>query len=303
VTVLRAIHARPAQPSAAVLGALPAQLTRIRGTGQPDASVVIPVNAQADVDHLMALLTDLARYDGANRLEFIVVLNNYEPDKEPPGRTAIERTNVSVVAVPSVRRPGEAVSFTARIPGLRAATTDIAINFDSDVRVPYPTSLIDWYVTTLRERPERVRAAYGPVLFHSVPQGFVADVAVAIHHTSRWIKRAILRIPTLRGSAYAVRRQAMLEAYDDGLLADDMNVGPVLARGDREVVHAGDPRLAVRTSGRMYRFDWPALARYLRYRLRYNIRVIPVRADAAAKTGRVRDPVRRYVDDRPVLTR
>jgi hypothetical protein len=53
----------------------------------------------------------------------------------------------------------------------------------------------------------------------------------------------------------------------------------------------------------MYRFDWPALARYLRYRLRYNIRVIPVRADAAAKTGRDRDPVRRYVDDRPVLTR
>jgi hypothetical protein len=303
VTVLRAIHARPAPPAPAVLEALPAELRRIRGTGLPDASVVIPVNAQGDVDHLMALLADLGRYDGAYRLEFIVVLNNYEADEEPEALASIEKTTVTVVAVPSVRRPGEAVSFTARIPGLRAAASDIAINFDSDVRVPYPTDLIDWYVAALTDRSDRVRGAYGPVLFHSVPQGFVADVAVAIHHASRWIKRTILHIPTLRGSAYAARRQAMLDAYDERLLADDMNVGPVLARGGRAVVHDGDPRLAVRTSGRMYGFDWPTLARYLRYRLRYNLRVIPVRPDAATKTGRDRDPVRRYVDDRPVLTR
>ena len=86
MTVLRAIHARPAPPGRTALEALPTELRRIRGTGLPDASVVIPVNAQGDVDHLMGLLADLARYDGAYRLEFIVVLNNYEPDEEPVKR-------------------------------------------------------------------------------------------------------------------------------------------------------------------------------------------------------------------------
>jgi len=108
----------------------------------------------------MALLGDLGRYDGEHRLEIIVVLNNYDADEEPEGLAAIEKTTVTVVAIPSVRRQGEAVSFTARIPGLRAAATDIAINFDSDVRVPYATTLIDWYVGTLTDRPDRVRAAY-----------------------------------------------------------------------------------------------------------------------------------------------
>ena len=203
MTVMRAIHAVPPDPSPTAVSALPDRLTAIRGEGVPDASVVVPVNAQGDLGHVAALLTDLARYRGPRRLEVIVVLNNYA-GQEPPHRAQLESWGACLLTIPSVRRSGEAVSFTARIPGARAAASDITIHFDADCRIPDPTTLIDWYVDALGS----AGSAYAPVLFHSVPHGRAPELAVAVHHLSRWCKRVLLGIPTLRGSAYAVRRGA-----------------------------------------------------------------------------------------------
>ena len=50
----------------------------------------------------------------------------------------------------------------------------------------------------------------------------------------------------------------------------------------------------------MFAGGWRKLGRYLRYRLRYNLRVLPVRPGVAARTGREADPVRVYRANRPV---
>jgi hypothetical protein len=92
----------------------------------------------------------------------------------------------------------------------------------------------------------------------------------------------------------------MLEMYDDGLLADEMNVGPAFARRKGPVAYSGQPQLTVYTSGRMYRPGWLRIPRYFFYRLRYNLRVLRGGAGVARVTGRENDPVRRYIDNRPV---
>ena len=45
---------------------------------------------------------------------------------------------------------------------------------------------------------------------------------------------------------------------------------------------------------------WRELPGYFLYRLRYNLRVLPVRQGVARRTGREHDPIRRYLDNRPV---
>jgi hypothetical protein len=92
----------------------------------------------------------------------------------------------------------------------------------------------------------------------------------------------------------------LLRLDAEGLLADEMNVGPAARSRGARVVYSGDRRMVVRTSGRMFAGGWWKLWRYLRYRLRYNLRVLPVRPGVAARTGRERDPVRVYRANRPV---
>src|SRR5688572_18735331 len=105
----------------------------IRGdiTQKPDASIVIPVNAQGDLETVRTVLSDIVRYSGSNTFEIILMINNYPEDAVP---TAVieeyESLGIVVDAKPSVRRPGEAVGFTARIHGVRAATTEIVLLFD-----------------------------------------------------------------------------------------------------------------------------------------------------------------------------
>lgn len=296
MTALRGIHSRPAPPSAAQVAALPGAIRRLRGEGPVVASVIIPLNAQGDLDHVIALLCDLGRYDGQNRVEIIVVLNNYPDEEEPGHKSDLEGLGVRVIAIPNVRRRGYAVPLTARMAGVHEADASATIHLDADCRVPYPGRLIDWYVASLRTNG----AAYGPVQFHSVPRTRTAEAAVALHHLSRWAKRILFRIPTTRGSSFAVNRDLMLDAWDKGQLADDLNVGPVIKARGAGVTYGSDARLTVRTSGRMYLFTWLGLVRYLRYRLRYNLRVLTVRGDAADHTGREQDPVRTYIDDRPI---
>jgi Glycosyltransferase like family 2 len=264
----------------------------------PDASIVVPVNAQGDLGNVVTLLGDIARYAGPHVFEVVLVVNNYAESAPPPAIPALDAFDgVRVVAVPSVREPGVAIAVSARKVGMRAAASAYAIHFDADCRVPNPTPLLDWYV-------ERLHAghgvAYTPVRYHSLRRRPSVYARIAIHHVVRWIKRVVLRIPTTRGSNYAVHIPTFLRLEAEGLVADEMNVGPAAkARGAR-VAYRGGRRLVVLTSGRMFAGGWRKLWRYLRYRLRYNLRVLPVRPGVAARTGRERDPVRVYRANRPV---
>jgi hypothetical protein len=199
-----------------------------------------------------------------------------------------------VLTIPDVRRLGEAIGFSARIPGVRAASSECVVLFDADCRVPNPTLLLNWYVSQFQRGAQ---AAYTHVAFHGLQKAPSIYVYLFIHHFARWVKRCVLGIPTTRGSNYAVRRTAMLELYDAGLLADEMNVGPTFKRLKGKVVYGSGRRLAVKTSGRMFRPGWHLLAPYLLYRLRYNLRVLPVRPGVAARTQREDDPVRRFHDN------
>jgi hypothetical protein len=253
--------------------------------------VIVPVNAQGDLDNVRNILGDLGRYDGGHRLETILVVNNYPAAQPPSAIESLRELGARVVSIPSVRRPGEAVGFTARIPGLRAAESDLGLLFDADCRIPDPTALIDWYVARLGAG---AYAAYTRVDYYDLKPVWSVSARIAVHHAARWVKRAILRIPTTRGSNYAVRRKVLLELYDNGMLADEMNVGPNMKALGGKVEYSGSHRLVVLTSGRMFSGGWLKLVRYLHYRLKYNVRVLPVRSGVALHTGRERDSVRRY---------
>jgi glycosyltransferase involved in cell wall biosynthesis len=263
-------------------------------TSEVVLSIVIPVNAQGDLDNVKALLDDLDAYGGPHGIDVVLVVNNYPPDAPPVVAVAeLERRGARVLTIPALRRPGEAIGFTARIPGARAALSQWVVSFDADCRVPDATSLLDWYVEAFRRG---AGGAYSHVGYRDVRPGLSIKARLAAHHGTRWVKRNVLRIPTVRGSNYGIRRDLLLQLYDDGLLADDMNVGPVLRHIGQPVAYSGDRRHVVLTSGRMFRGGWRKLGRYLRYRWRYNRRVLPVRAGAARYTGRVRDPDRTFID-------
>lgn len=274
------------------------RLGRLRGdTDQsPHASIVIPVNAQGDLKNVRRILSDVGWYRGRYRFEVILVVNNFEPDRPPPEIGELETLGIRVLRIPNVRRPGEAVGFSARIPGIRAAATDIAILFDADCRVVNATALLDWYVQQFRAG---AKAAYTHVGYFELRNKLSVKARIAIHHAARAVKRNVLRMPTTRGSNYAVHAPTMLRLYDEWMLADEMNVGPTFKR-EGPVHYCGGRELVVLTSGRMFHGGWRRLMRYLVYRLRYNLRVLPVRPNAAHYTGREKDPVRRYVDNQPV---
>ena len=275
------------------------RILEIRGAADtvPDLAVVIPVNAQGDLKNVLRIVEDVARYRGEHEVEMILVVNNY-PAGEPPAEIEDLRSlGLGVLAIPSVRRPGEAVGFSARIPGVRTASSNYVALFDADCRIPDATRLLDWYIDRFEDGAQ---AAYTHVAYYEFERVPSILVQIALHHGARWIKRNLLRIPTTRGSNYAVRRDAMLELYDAGLLADEMNVGPTFKRLRGDVAYSGRRPLAVYTSARMFRPGWRGKIPYFLYRLKYNLRVLPVRADVASRTGRENDPVRRYADNQPI---
>ena len=115
----------------------------------PDASIVVPVNAQGDLENVVILLGDLARYAGPHAFETLLVVNNYAEDDPARARVARGPPRRSRARVPSVREPGVAVALSARVAGMRAVGSPYAIHLDADCRVPDPTSLLDWYVERL----------------------------------------------------------------------------------------------------------------------------------------------------------
>jgi hypothetical protein len=261
-------------------------LRRLRGDPSvaPDGSIVVPVNAQADLENVLAILAEATRYRGKHSFEVVLVINNY-PENEPPVELeSYGRSGMRVVGVPSAWRTGEVVSFTARIPGARAAASERTIHLDADCRIPNPSALFDWYLEQFARGAE---AAYTHVDYYDLRPLWSVRARIAAHHLARWIKRVILRIPTIRGSNYAVDRTLFLRLYDQGLLTDDLNVGPSIKATGGRIAYSGASELKVLTSGRRFQGGWRKLAHYLRYRLLYNLRVLPVRP---GQRGRRRNP-------------
>lgn len=263
----------------------------------PDVSVIVPVNAQGDLGNVRTLLADVGKYDGPLDVEKILVVNNFPEGEVPSEADELAKLATTVLTIPDVRKPGEAVGFSARIPGIRAASSQCCVLFDADCRIPDPTALLDWYHEQFQRGAD---AAYTHVAYHDYDDALSVRVYFAVHHTARWVKRRLLGIPTTRGSNYTVRRDVILELYDQGLLADEMNVGPTMKRLKGPVVYGSDEELTVYTSGRMFSPGWRNFIPYFFYRLRYNLRVLPVRPNVASVTGRENDPVRRYEDNAPI---
>jgi len=279
---------------------LQAGLQRLRGNAQAPvtASIVIPVNAQGDLENVLQLVADIVRYQGQHLLEVILVINNYPPNAPPVETKTYSQLGLKILSLPSVRQPGEAIGFSARVAGAQIATGEYVLLFDADCRIPNPNALIDWYIQQLSWG---ANVAYTHVDYYGLQAHWSIRLRMSIHHGARWMKRKLLRIPTTRGSNYAVQRTMLLGLYQIGLLADEMNVGPTFKRIGSNVAYSGDPSLRVLTSGRMINpRNLQRVFRYFKYRLFYNLRVIRVRQNMASRTGRENDPVRRYINNKLV---
>jgi hypothetical protein len=263
--------------------------------GVPDIAIVIPVNAQGDLENIEHLLSDLSGYDGRLSVETILVVNNYPPDR-PPNVEKLRR-RATVLSIPNVRKFGEAVAFSGRVQGMRVARSRSVIVTDADCRIPNPTAFIDWYHEQLSTW---AHAAYTHVAFQDYDPALSVRFHIAVSHAMRWVKREIFRIPVTRGASYGARREELLALYDAGVLADEMNVGPAFKRLVGPVAFGSRKELHVLTSGRMIKRGWWHVIPYNLYRLRYNLRVLPVRPGVARVTGRENDPVRRYRNNRPI---
>lgn len=255
----------------------------------PDATISIPVNAQGDLETVLGVLSDIAQYKGNHTFEVILAINNYPEEQEPPEIKLFRDMGILVAATPSVRRPEEAVCFSARLTGIRPANSNYLLLFDADCRIPNPTALIDWYIERLHSG---AGLAYTHVAYYELKKDLSVTARMIAHHGARWVKRELLGIPTTRGSNYAVNRKKMLKYYNEKLLSDDINVGPTFkAKGDR-IDYSGKRQLYVLTSGRVFSGGWRKLARYLLYRLRYNLKMLPVGGDVKSRIQRGDDNIR-----------
>jgi hypothetical protein len=236
-----------------------------------DVSVVVPVNAQRDVPGALELLGDLERYEGPYRAEVLFVLNNYPPGEPPTDAESLEARGARVIRVPSLARDGYTVIINARAHGVRAAASEHVILLDADCRVPQPTEVVNWYVGVLSAGAD---AAYTRVDHHGLLPGVTPRIRVYLHHAGRWIKRVAFRVPTMRGSNYAVRRSAFLRLFDRGAMVHDINVGPAFKASGARIAFSGAAELRVLTSARFLRPGWMRLIRFVPKRIVYNLRVI-----------------------------
>lgn len=236
-----------------------------------DVSVVVPVNAQGDIPIALRLLDDMKPYAGPHRLEMLFVVNNFPIGQPPPELKALIDAGARVEAVPSLEREGYTVIINARAHGVRAATNELQILFDADCRVPRPTDLVNWYVRVLEDGAD---AAYTAVAHHELWPGVTPRIRVFLHHAGRWVKRVILKVPTMRGSNYAVRRSTFLQLFDRGEIVHDLDVGPAFKMSGARIAYSGAPELRVLTSGRYLRPGWMRLIRFIPKRIGRNLRVV-----------------------------
>jgi len=256
----------------------------------PDASIAIPVNAQGDCETVLGILNDIAQYNGDHTFEVILAINNFPEGNEPAEVEFFRSMGVSVQPTPSVRRPDEAVCFSARMTGIKAANTECLLLFDADCRIPNATALIDWYIDQLQQGTS---LAYTHVGHYGLKKDVSVYARIVTHHGARWVKREILGIPTTRGGNYAVNRTKMVWFYDHKFLSDDLNVGPTFKAGGLPIRYSGKRKLVVNTSGRVFSGGWRKLVRYLLYRLRYNMKLLPVGPNVTSRLERGEDNIRR----------
>ena len=256
-------------------------------------TVVVPVNAAADLEVVHGLLSDLRPWIDARQGDVLLVVNNYsEADGEPAEIDALRAAPVAVLSVPEVPvRHGEVRPVAVRAVGAEHATSDLVVHMDADVRIPNAVVLMDWYCSQFAGG---IGVAATDVGFHSVPPGLSVRARIVSHGLARWAKRVVLRTPVTRGSNYATDRQLFLEAYRRGMIADELNVGPAIVALGARYAYSGDRRLRVLTSARRFRPGWRRLLRYLGYRLAYNVRSLPVDERAAQRTRRWNDPSDRW---------
>lgn len=247
------------------------QLARVRGDVQlaPQASIVVPVNAAADLARVLNLAADIAHYDGRHSLELILVINNYDPGHPPVQVEQYQAMGFVVVAIPTVIHEG-AIAVAARRPGIERARSNIILQFDADCRIPNATALMDWYIGQIEGG---VDLAYTHVDYADLPAGLPMKIRMFLHHGSRWVRRALLGIPTSRGSNYAIRRALALELYGRGVLQYDIVVGPLVKSLGGRISYSGAKDLTVLTSGRFFQGSWNELVSYFLWRVGYYRRV------------------------------
>jgi hypothetical protein len=257
-------------------GALALRLQQLLGGSDaaPDASIIIPVSARADLETVIPVLEQISRYAGPHALELILVINNYDPDSPPAAIDTFGQMGIRVIAVPSARRPGEVVILSARALGVQGARAETTIHVDADSRIVDSTALFNWYIDAMRRG---VQLAYTHVGYYDLRAKLPVRIKIGIHHIIRWFKRSALGIPTTRGGNYAVTRSSFLASYEAGRLSVDMQLGPAVKLGGGKVAYSGRRELHVLISGRKHSGSWRRLLPYLLHRLRYNLRAIPTK--------------------------
>ena len=109
----------------------------------PLASIVVPVNAQADLEIAVALLRDLVSYNGPHTFEIVLLVNDFPPGRPPSEIEASEGLGLRVETVPDVWRRGEAVCFSARMVGIKQPDPS-AWSPSTQTLDPDAPSLLDW---------------------------------------------------------------------------------------------------------------------------------------------------------------
>lgn len=260
------------------------RISRLRGgpVAPTHASIVIPVNAQKDLAFVRRLLSDLAGYTGTRRVEIILVINNYPVDEPPGDILEYQQMGLLVIGIPRVMYEG-GIAMAARIPGVRIAIARVVLLFDADCRIPNPTALIDWYISQFEKGCD---LAYTHVDYTDLPSGLSVKARMWVHHASRWLRRNILRIPTSRGSNYAIRRELMLDLFSKKRIPYDFHVGPVVRSMGGKIAYSGDRELVVLTSGRFFSPGWKVLFSYLVWRTGYYLRMLKMKPSSKAVQDR-----------------
>ena len=248
----------------------------------PNTSIIIPVNAKEDLEAGLGILKDIVEYKGRYSIELILVINNYPKENPPKEITMFRKLGITVVAAASARRSGEVVIMSARALGVKAASASTTIHFDVDCKVWDINALVDWIIASMNSE---VKVAYSHVGYYDLRKLPSVYCKIAIHNLVRWIKRNLFRVPTTRGSNYAVDRSLFLELYNAGKLSVDLQIGPAAKLAGARVVYSGQPKLRVFTSGRRFRGGWIKLLNYLRYRLNYNLNAVPTKRHEVTNTS------------------
>lgn len=257
------------------LESLKQSLSRLRGdvSAGAQASVVVPVNAAKDLSNVFNLLSDLGEYQGPKRIEVILVVNNFASEQPPREIDLYQMLGTKVIAIPRVEHVG-GVALAARIPGIRLASSQFVLLFDADCRVPNSTALFNWYISQFEEGCD---LAYTHVEYTDLQPDISIKARIWVHHASRWFRRTILRIPTSRGSNYAIRKQLILDLFTSGRITYDIHVGPAVKAMRGKIAYSGSNELTVFTSGRFFERGWGVLFTYLIWRTKYYRRVFKIK--------------------------